>query len=463
MKKLFSSLMFVALAAMTFTACEDVPEPYDKPGTGSNAIGGGTEIEGGEGDGSLANPFNSVAALNYGKNLASGQSSEGYMYIKGKVSSVKEEFSTDFGNGTFYISDDGTATNQFYAYRVLYLGNKKFAASDDQVKVGDEVIVCGIITNYNGTIETAQSKGFLYSLNGVNRGGEPGKDDSNPGEAKGSGTLADPYNAQAAINYAKSLAADTESETEIYIKGKVSTIKNNYVADDYGNATFYISDDGTTTNEFYCFRTLYLGNAKYTSGALLNVGDEVIICGKVVNYKGNTPETVSNKSYLYSLNGSTEPGDTPDPGPGPSTETNVTKSIDGTTMTLTYNDATESANTISVDLGAQGWTNAQEVTELTLSDGTKITFGKGEGSTVPKYYDATKGMRLYAKNVMTIEGVSAIAKVVIVCDDYNGACVGNAALYAQVAGNTMTIVNEHSSTSGGTQFRPKTMVITYAQ
>ena len=174
MKKLFSSMMFVALAAMTFTACEDVPEPYDKPGTGSNAIGGNTGIEGGEGDGSLANPFNSVAALNYGNNLASGQQSADYMYIKGKVSSIKEEFTTNYGNGTFYISDDGTTTNQFYAYRVYYLGNKKFAASDDQIKVGDEVIVCGIITNYNGTIETAQNKGFLYSLNGVNRGGEPG-------------------------------------------------------------------------------------------------------------------------------------------------------------------------------------------------------------------------------------------------------------------------------------------------
>ena len=36
------------------------------------------------------------------------------------------------------------------------------------------------------------------------------------------------------------------------------------------------------------------------------VGDEVVICGKLVNYKGNTPETVANKSYIYSLNGNTK-------------------------------------------------------------------------------------------------------------------------------------------------------------
>ena len=49
------------------------------------------------------------------------------------------------------------------------------------------------------------------------------------------------------------------------------------------------------------FRALYLNNEKYTSGATLNVGDEVVVCGKVVNYMGNTPETVQGKAYLVSL------------------------------------------------------------------------------------------------------------------------------------------------------------------
>jgi len=34
------------------------------------------------------------------------------------------------------------------------------------LKVGDEVIILGNITNYNGTYETAQGKNYLYSLNG---------------------------------------------------------------------------------------------------------------------------------------------------------------------------------------------------------------------------------------------------------------------------------------------------------
>lgn len=311
MKKLFSKLMFMALAAITFTACEDVPSPYDIPGTGNNVPGTSTEIEGGTGTGSLSDPFNSIAALNYGKKLASGEESSDYYYIKGKVVSVKEEFTTQYGNGTFYISDDGTAANQFYAYRVLYMGNKKFANGDVQIKPGDDVIVCGKITNYNGTVETAQNKGFLYALNGENRGGEP--QPATPGaDPVGNGTKDSPYNVSGVLKYISTLGTE-ESPQQVYIKGRVSQVKEEYTTQ-YGNGTFYISDDGKTSNEFYVFRALYLGNKKFNNGdAQIAVGDEVIICGNVVNFRGNTPETVQGKAYLYSLNGATEPGgDTPE-------------------------------------------------------------------------------------------------------------------------------------------------------
>ncbi|MBO6083261.1 MAG: hypothetical protein J6P46_09625, partial [Bacteroidales bacterium] len=87
----------------------------------------------------------------------------------------------------------------------------------------------------------------------------------------------------------------------------------------YGNASFYISADGTENDEFYAFRILYLGNKKFEAGQTdIKVGDEVIIYGKLMNYRGNTPETVANAAYLYSLNGDTGEGggDTPTPQPG---------------------------------------------------------------------------------------------------------------------------------------------------
>ena len=84
MKKLFYSLFMMALTAMTFTSCEDVPMPYDDPNKGG---GGSTEpdIEI-IGDGSAENPYNVASAIALFKSLASGAKSESMVYIKGKVS-----------------------------------------------------------------------------------------------------------------------------------------------------------------------------------------------------------------------------------------------------------------------------------------------------------------------------------------------------------------------------------------
>jgi hypothetical protein len=186
----------------------------------------------------------------------------------------------------------------------------------------------------------------------------------------------------------------------------------------------------------------------------------------VTNYKGDTPETVQNEAYLYSLNGSTEVtegGDTPDP--EPEVNGDVAKAVSGTTVTLTYTKATASAETVTVDFNAQGWANQGDPTTVTLGDGTTIEFGKGENNTnAPKFYEATKGVRVYAKNTITITGSKPIASIVMQCDSYNGTdYVGNSMLYGSVNGNVFTVVNDHTEAKGGVQLRVKTLTITYAQ
>jgi RPA family protein len=325
MKKISLLMMAMAISALTFTACEDVPEPYPTPtptnNGGNNGQGEGTAT----GDGTLENPFNSVAAAKAAKELGSGNVSEQMYYIKGKVVSIATDKNGNvlnfdqgtYGNASFYISDDGTETGQFYCYRVLYLGNKKWTqGAGDILKVGDEVIVCAKLTLYNTTPETQQNEGFLYSLNGKSEGG------GTEGVATGDGSLENPFNSVAATNEAKKLASGAVSDKAYYIKGKVVSIatdKNgnvlNFDQGTYGNASFYISDDGTETGQFYCYRVLYLGNKKWAQGAgdILRVGDEVIVCAKLTMYN-TTPETQQNEGYLYSLNGKTEGGgggDTP--------------------------------------------------------------------------------------------------------------------------------------------------------
>ncbi|MBQ4631832.1 MAG: hypothetical protein IJB46_00570 [Prevotella sp.] len=318
MKKILYSMLMLAMAAFTFTSCEDVPAPYDDPN--KDETGGVTVVP--EGNGTLESPFNCAAANEFAESLGADNESE-VVYIKGKIVSIVENYDGGYGNATFYISDDGTTNGQFYVYRSLYLGNKKYS-SGVLPEIGDDVIICGKIVNYRGnTPETVQNGSYLYSLNSQSESGSTVE-----GEAKGDGTLENPYNSIAANKLASSLADGTESEN-VYIKGKIASIKEEF-GTQFGNATFYISDDGTDNGTFYVFRTLYLGNQKYTGGDNIKVGDEVIIYGKVTNYMGNTPETVANASYLYSLNGKTAEGgsDTPTDGAtGDGTEANPYNSI----------------------------------------------------------------------------------------------------------------------------------------
>ena len=300
MKKLFYSLLTLAMTAFMFTSCESVPAPYDDPNYNKGG-GGSTQVDP-TGQGTEDDPFNVIAAINYAKNLEVGAESDRNIYIKGIVVSIAENYTTQYGNARFYISDDGTAKNQFLVYRALYLGNKKYTDGDILAE-GDTVVICGIVTNYNGTLETQQNTAFLYSLNGKSEGGGGGA----TGEAKGSGTLEDPYNPAGVIAYINSLGADNESPNDVYIKGKVGSITEQY-GTQYGNATFTIVEEGAEGTPFTIFRALYLGNKKYTSGDLLKEGDDVIVCGRVVNYRGNTPETAQGKAFLYSLNGKSEGG-----------------------------------------------------------------------------------------------------------------------------------------------------------
>ena len=119
---------------------------------------------------------------------------------------------------------------------------------------------------------------------------------------KGSGTLADPYNAEAA-NAKCAKIGDTASTEDYYVKGKISSIKE-IETSSYGNATFYISDGGSAEEEqFYVFRAYYLKGDKFTSSDQIKVGDEVVVKGKLINYKGNTPE-LNQGGQIVSINGS---------------------------------------------------------------------------------------------------------------------------------------------------------------
>ena len=448
--------MLVALmTAFTFTSCEDVPAPYDIPNGGN---GGETTTEVAEGNGTVDSPYNPLAVVQYIKSLEAGVNSSNYVYIKGIVSSTKE-ISAQFGNASFYISADGTTTGtQFYVYRVKGLGNKNIA-SDDEVKVGDEVIICAKVVNYGGnTPETVQGESYIYSLNGKTEGGTT----PSTGQATGDGSKENPFNSVAANQMASKLASGAKTDKQYYIKGKVVSVKEAFSAQ-YGNASFYISDDGKEDNKFYVFRTLYLGNEKWTEGKTnVAVGDEVVVCGSLINYMGNTPETVQGETYLVSLKsngGGTETPDTPEVGEGLTLDT-----TNGIVTMMNSGVAEGSSIEVSVEdmnLTDDGETGT-EVTTITLSDGTKIEFDGGGETNKAKYFKKYQAIRVYKNNGFTVTGKSKIAKIVFTCDGAQN--VGNKTATLTFSGNTATYKNVYTEEKGGgVQFRFKSVKIVYAK
>ena len=109
------------------------------------------------------------------------------------------------------------------------------------------------------------------------------------------------YNVELAASVAKTLietaVGETESTEDMIVRGIVSHIYNasNNVQ------TYWISDDGTRTNEVEIYKGKYLSGANFTTTNQLKVGDEVVVKGKVVYYNSTTPEFASGKSQLQSL------------------------------------------------------------------------------------------------------------------------------------------------------------------
>ena len=450
MKKIIYSLFVLAMAAFTFSSCEDVPAPYDMP----------TKPETPEelqptGSGTAADPFNIAAVEKY---IDEGGSAETEIYVKGKVVSVKPgSFDPQYGSLKYYISEDGTATNQFYVYNGYAGPNRTKFSGEDALKPGDEVVICGKVDNYQGTKEFLVGN-YIVSLNGQGGTTTP---DTPAGEAKGTGTEADPFNSVAANNLATSLGSGEVSDKEYYIKGKIQEIKDQFAAQ-FGNATFYIADD-ENSQKFLIFRTYYFGGEKWKEGdGQLKIGDEVVVCAKLINYMGNTPET-NQGGKLISVNGKTsiEGGsETPDT---PSTTEGI--SVNGLTVTLTNSGATagkslkvEDLSTLKLDANP---------TEFTLSDGTIFKLDSNGNKTKPAYNEKAKELRIYANNIMTITGSKNIAKIILTCthdNNKNTDCVGNETATINFSGKTATYTNVFTGTTGGgVQLRIKSIEIVYAK
>lgn len=130
------------------------------------------------------------------------------------------------------------------------------------------------------------------------------------GELVEDGTAEHPYSVATALRLIDEngwTGKDNVSET-VYVKGIVSTgiDESDFDPEKFGNATYWISDDGSTDSELEVYRGYYLGGDRFTSLDQLEVGDEVIIKGELTKFYDTYELTQGNE--IYSLNGVTAGG-----------------------------------------------------------------------------------------------------------------------------------------------------------
>lgn len=343
-------MLAMAIVAMTFTSCEDVPMPYGWPFENTENP---TQTAEPKGDGTVEHPFNVAGAENY---IASGGDANAVVYVEGTISEIKSIDTSNYGNAEYFISDDGTTKGQFTVYRGYALGNKKFT-SKDEIKIGDKVVVCGKLVDFNGTKEFT-SGNYIYSLNGQT---------AKPAETNTPETA---YTVAEAIAKIKDGTAPSEG---VYVKGIISEVTS-YNAT-YKSITYYISDDGKA-KDLQVYSGKGLNGADFTGKEDLKVGQSVVIFGILKDYNGK-PE-IDKENKLISISGASTPGSQESTAESPLT---VAQAISLVTADPTYSKEVFVKGTISEIKSYNG--TYKSITYYISDDGTttgqlQIYSGKGK-------------------------------------------------------------------------------------
>ena len=286
MKKIFKALALALAGAMFMVACDETPAPYN-PNPGGGEGGKDTTIV-------TEKKITCAEAVELCNALANNASSAETYAVTGYITDVFGEPSRN--QQSFWIADTkdgGKVFNAFYAN--LPEGVEKFV-------VGSKVTITGKLLKYvkaDGTV-TPEIKNADVTIHEVG-GGDETPDQPIEGTPAGTGVENDPYNVAGALAYIQNLPADEKPEALVYTKGVISEVVKLGTS---GSIQFKMQDKNVNNSllVFYCNN---LGNVPFSALTDLKAGDEVVVCGKVVNFKGNTPEYAPG-AYLVSLNGKTE-------------------------------------------------------------------------------------------------------------------------------------------------------------
>lgn len=306
MKKIIYSLFVLAMAAFTFSSCEDVPAPYDMP----------TKPETPElsTDGTEANPYTvadaKIAAT--GNNVFVKAFIVGYVPDKALNEAIFGDAASAASAPTNILvaasADETNVTNcmpiQLPAGAIRTALNLK----DNPGNLKQEVILCGNIETYFGATGL---KSVAYAKIGAKEfGTKPGGSTTTPDTpSTGKGSASDPYTVAEAVAAIKAGAPTYE----VYLTGIISEV--DFYSDQYKSLSYYISDNGKS-KDMQVYSGKGLNGADFTSKDDLKVGQKVTIKGiiKAFNKNGTDIMEVDKNSTIIKIEGEGTGGEvTPKP------------------------------------------------------------------------------------------------------------------------------------------------------
>ena len=210
-------------------------------------------------------------AVEIGDSIGIGNTTDNRYEITGYVSSISEKYSEQYGNETFWITDEKgsyAASSKAGAFEV-YRGKPNTGAEiglDAKIK-----IVCKI-KNYNGTIENDGSNIVFEVLE------------------QGADRLMDTITVARALEIGQALDSAEISEKEYVIAGYVSSIVN-YYDSVYKNETFWIADSLGSRAASNAEGAFEVYRGKPNTEAEIGLNAYVYVTAKIQNFRGNTIET----------------------------------------------------------------------------------------------------------------------------------------------------------------------------
>ena len=291
MKSSHCLIFGLMLLCIGLPACK---ENSNIPNPGDNSFNSDSPISV---DTSSCTPVTIKEALVILDHMQDGATTTEMYKISGTVSqnnTSPDDIPNKYTNINFTIKDE--ATNSTLAcWYTNNINNRPFTATTQVPLVGSKLTVIGPLCRYvdkSGNVKPEMTNGFICRIDSLIAPKPVGPLPDCPEPAEGQ------ISVSKALEIGRALASGQTTAEAYKIIGVVCKIKEAPNAQ-YGNATFYIQDN--TKAQFYCYR-MKGGSVKFTDPKMLNVGDIVVVETKIMNYQGNTIESVANQGNVIQSN-----------------------------------------------------------------------------------------------------------------------------------------------------------------